>query len=338
MASLNLFKNSVFQMMQLTQAFEKLPIKPSLLGDMGLFEFEGIRQKTFAIESVDGVLTLIPFSERGAPTQQDTQEEREVRAFLTRHFKKQAKIWAAEIAGVREFGSETELKQMQKEVLKRAMKLRREAELTFEYHRLNAIQGLVKNTTGASVYNWYTEFGIDVPDVINFDLDNATPVKGALRMQCHDIADGIADSLGGDADANSLEIEAVAHPSFFNKFTSHKEVLEAWMYAGKVAEQTGKTLKTFEWGGITWRKYRGGSGVSLAAGEVRFVPKGVPGMFRHYASPAETGEFVNTPGLEHYFRLIPDLARDEYVELELEANPMFICTRPGALRKGTRTS
>ncbi len=64
---------------------------------------------------------------------------------------------------------------------------------------------------------------------------------------------------------------------------------------------------------------------------------GIDGLFEQYASPTEDFEFVNTPGQETYYRVIPDRDRNQYVTLELEANPMFVCTRPKVLRQGRRT-
>ena len=40
----------------------------------------------------------------------------------------------------------------------------------------------------------------------------------------------------------------------------------------------------------------------------------------------------------HYARMIPDRDRDEWVRLEIESNPLRICTRPQVLRSARRTS
>ena len=38
-----------------------------------------------------------------------------------------------------------------------------------------------------------------------------------------------------------------------------------------------------------------------------------------------------------YARTIPDRDRDEWVRLEIESNPLPICTRPQVLRQARRT-
>jgi major capsid protein E len=63
--------------------------------------------------------------------------------------------------------------------------------------------------------------------------------------------------------------------------------------------------------------------------------------WRHHARAAWPGsatfETVNTLGLPLYARSIPDRDRDEWVRLEIESNPLPICTRPQVLRSARRT-
>ena len=61
------------------------------------------------------------------------------------------------------------------------------------------------------------------------------------------------------------------------------------------------------------------------------------GLFEIYYAPADTFETVNTLGLPLYARTIPDRDRDEWVRLEIESNPLPICTRPQVLRSARRT-
>ncbi|WP_414633691.1 major capsid protein [Paracoccus marcusii] len=66
-----------------------------------------MRSRTVVIESRDGTLSLIPFSERGSAYEQQVPDRREMRAFVCRQFKKQDVLWASEIQSVRDFGSES---------------------------------------------------------------------------------------------------------------------------------------------------------------------------------------------------------------------------------------
>lgn len=339
MASMDIFNQNPFGMFELTRGLENLPFRPGLIRSLGLFQYRGIRTKQFGIESRNGVLSLIDFSDPDAPATQENNngEERTLRDFRTRHFKKEATVRASEVAGIRAFGSETEMMQVQAEISRKGLKLRNDAELTFEFHSLNALQGKVLRTNGSTVvYNWYTEFGITPAAEIDFDLDNANPAKGALRKKCMEVIESMEEDLDGLAPGN-LSVEALCGKAFWNDLISHPNVMEAYIFAAKVAEQQGIELTVFNWGGIVWRRYRGGSGVAVDTDKCVIYPTGIDGLFEQYGSPAETFEFVNTPGVETYYRIIQDKDRNAWIKLELEANPMFVCTRPKVLRTGKRT-
>jgi hypothetical protein len=337
MASMDIFNGNAFGMWELTRGLEKIPYRPGLVRSLGLFVYRGIRTRQFGIESRNGVLSLIPFSERGAPAAQGKPDGREVRDFRTRHLKKEDTIWASEVAGIRAFGSETELAQVQTEVAYRAQKLRNEAELTFEFHSLNALQGLVLHTDGSTVvYDWYQEFGLTRPDEIGFDLDNATPAKGALRKACMAVIESIEADVGGLV-PGTVVVEALCGSAFFRDLTNHPDVIETYLYAAKANELAGRPTDVFDWGGIRWRRYRSGSGVGVATDKCHLYPTGIDGLFEQYGSPPDTFDLVNTPGQEVYYRTITDRDRNEWVKIELEANPMFVCTRPAVLRTGKRT-
>jgi hypothetical protein len=251
--------------------------------------------------------------------------------------KKEDTIWASEIQGIRAFGTESELMQVQAEVATRSQTLRSEAELTFEYHMLNALQGKVLDVDGSTVvYNWYTEFGITPAAEIDFDLDNATPAKGALRKKCFEVITSMEDDVGGLV-PGTLVVEAVCGTNFFRDLTSHPEVIDTYLHAAKANELASKPTDVFDWGGIRWRRYRGGSGVGVNTDKCHLYPTGIDGLFEQYASPPDTFDLVNTPGQEVYYRTIMDRDRNEWVKIELEANPMFVCTRPKVLRQGRRT-
>ena len=90
-------------------------------------------------------------------------------------------------------------------------------------------------------------------------------------------------------------------------------------------------------GGITFRRYRDGAGFGVPADKAFFYPEAVDGLFEIYYAPADTFETVNTLGQPLYARMIPDRDRDEWVRLEIESNPLPLCTRPQVLRSARRT-
>lgn len=66
-------------------------------------------------------------------------------------------------------------------------------------------------------------------------------------------------------------------------------------------------------------------------------PDALDALFEIYHAPADTFETDHTLGLPLYPRTIPDRDRDESVRVEIESNPLPICTRPQVLRVGKRT-
>jgi hypothetical protein len=337
MATMDIFESDAFSLVELTRALENIPFRPATLSGSGLFGSRGVRTRSVIIESRDGTLALIPFSERGAGYDNQSPERRQVRAFVCRQFKKQDVLWASEIQALREFGSESSAQQAQAEVARRMQRLRSDAEFTFEYHLLNAIQGLVKDPRdGATVIDYASEFAITPAAEIDFDLDNATPASGALRKRCQALIESVEDSLGGLA-IGPVQLRAECGSAFFADLVAHKEIRETYLNTAAANELRGRVVDEFTFAGITFRRYGGNTTVGVPTDKAYFYPQGIEGLFEIYFAPADTFETVNTLGLPLYARMIPDRDRDEWVRLEIESNPLPICTRPQVLRSARRT-
>ena len=306
MATMDIFEGDAFSIIELTRALENIPYKPATLSGSGLFGPRGVRSRTVVIESRDGTLSLIPFSERGSAYDQQTPERRDVRAFVCRQFKKQDVIWASEIQQVRDFGTESATQQVQAEVARKLGRLRNDAETTFEYHLFNGIQGLVKDPRdGATVVNYFTEFGITPATEVDFDLDNATPASGALRKRCQALIESVEDTMGGLA-TGAIALRAECGSAFFADLVAHKEVRETYLNTAAAADLRSRIADEVSFGGITFRRYRGGAGFGVATDKAVFYPEAVDGLFEIYHAPADTFETVNTLGQPLYARMIPD--------------------------------
>ena len=337
MPTMDIFEGDAFSIIELTRALENIPYKPATLSGSGLFGERGVRSRTVVVESRDGTLSLIPFSERGSAYEQQIPERRDVRAFVCRQFKKQDVLWASEIHAIRDFGSESATQQVQTEVARRLRRLRSDAEATFEYHLLNGIQGLVKDPRdGATVIDYAAEFGISPAAEVDFDLDNATPASGALRKKCQALIESVEEDLGG-LSTGAVQLRAECGSAFFADLVAHKEVRETYLNTAAAADLRSRVADEVSFGGISFRRYRGNAAFGVPTDKAFFYPEGVEGLFEIYYAPADTFETVNTLGLPLYARTIPDRDRDEWVRLEIESNPLPICTRPQVLRKARRT-
>jgi Phage major capsid protein E len=196
MAHMDIFNNDAFSLVSMTAAVEKMPTVPSFLGSLGIFESEGIETNIASIEQVGQTLSLIKTSARGTAPAMGSTDKRSLRNFNIPRIAKSDQIFAAEIQGIRSFGTESELETVVQKVAQKQAKLLRETALTLEYHRLGAIQGILLDSDASTLYNYFTEFGISQPAEIDFDLDNASPARGVLMAAVKSVKRTIIRALG----------------------------------------------------------------------------------------------------------------------------------------------
>ncbi len=345
MAGIDIFNSNAFSTFELTSAVESVPFAPNFLGSIpNLFVPRPVRTETVAVESRSGVLSVIQTSERGAPLTQRATEKREIRDFRTVRIAKGDRVTASEIQNIRAFGSMSELMQVQDEITRRMggpTGLRAEVELTWEHHRLGAVQGIVYDADGVSVIrNWFTEWGIAQDAEIDFDLDNANPASGAVRKKCNQVVRQTLAGLGmGSVMPENVQIIGLAGDGFWDDLTAHKEVRETYLNQQAASDlRQGNAWGSFNYGGITWKNYRSSADgtVGINTDKAKFFPV-LPGIFEVGQSPGESFDWVNTPGKPVYSMIVPDKDRNMFVDLEVYSYPLFICKRPKALQRARRT-
>lgn len=341
MAHIDIFRDDAFSAVELTAAINRVPYQPGFLGGLSIFEPKPVRTLSIAIEEQAGKLTLVPTTPRGAPLPQAEKGKRNIRDFRTVRVAKGSTIRADEIQSIRAFGQESELKQVQDEVMARMTELRGDVNLTHENMMLGAVQGIVLDADGSTLTNWFTEWGIAQPAELDFDLDNATPVSGAVKKKCNEVIRGMAKAAKG-AFTPGTEIIGLCGDAFYDDLTSHQEVIKTYLNqqeAASLREGYANVFESFRYGGITWVNYRGTDDGTVGVGtdKVKFFPKGARGVFQKAMSPGESFDFVNTPGLPEYAMIVPDEKRNTSVEVEHYSYPLYVCTTPGVLFRGKRT-
>ncbi|WP_422073900.1 major capsid protein [Tranquillimonas rosea] len=340
MATMDVFNSSAFSTTSLSGMVEKLDYQPSLLGSLGIFTPVPVRTRTVFVDRRDGGLTLIPTSADGAPPEVLDGDSRDAVPLKTTRLAKRFTLYAHELDGIRAFGSETELMAVQREYGRRMERVRADMELTHEYHRLGALQGLLLDADGSTViYDYSTEFNESIPAATSFELDQAgTDVHGI----CKDISRGMARS-GGGSFTPSTTVHALAGDDFYDALISHPNVEKFYLQqqaANQLREAQGQIFDSFRVGGITFHNYRGtddNSTVAIPADEAKFFPVGARDVFSVAMAPLESMEFVNTPGQMVYAMNVPDRERNMWTKGEMYSYPLFTCSRPGVLRKGTLT-
>ncbi len=331
-----------FSSISLTTAIRDIKYTPSLLTGMsGLVSKVPIYTEKFAVERMADSQRLIPVTERGAPRTRQTRDRRNIRDFRTIRTAKVDELRAVELANIRPFGEETGLEAVQRELMLRYSKLRRDHELTEEYRLLGMIQGKILDADGTStLYDWFTEFGIAPPTELGFNWAARTGVAEYIRAN---VIRPIKTALQG-RDTPNTRIMALCGDTFFDGLTSNSEVRQTylnWQAAQDLRTGLANAYESFVFGNVEWVNYRSATdsnsvSVGIAADKCRFFPVGVPDMFQKIISPNDEDlNFVNTLGQEYYARQVPDPSGyNAYVELSMDAFNAHVCTTPEALLSG----
>lgn len=338
----DVFTPDAFNVHTMTAAINSAPFVPGRIGQMGIFEESGIPTLTAVIESQNGTLGLLSPTPRGGPGQTTDKEKRTIRSFVVPHFQHDDAIMADEVQGVREFGTTGQLRTVQNFMNQRIASRVPYFDATLEFQRVGAVKGVI-TYADSSTLDLFAEFGVSQIGEIDFDLDNANPASGVLRKKCATVTRAVADELGA---LPYTGLRAICGDAFFDDLLAHKEVVDSYkntpmaqvLREGYLRPNGQKVYGAFEFGDIVWENYRGSVGGTafVDANKCHIFPEGVPGLFKTWFAPADYWETVNTIGLPRYAKPIM-MPNGKGMSLEMQSNPLSICTRPRTLIKGKRT-
>jgi hypothetical protein len=194
---------------------------------------------------------------------------------------------------------------------------------------INALRGIVKDGAGATLYNYFTEFGLTQLSV-DFVLGTAaTNVQAKVRT----LLRLVEEELKGET---MTGVHALVSPEFFDKLIGHAKVEEAYKYYASTGAQPLRedTRRRFPFAGVVFEEYNatvtlatGATEKLVPAGEGIAFPLGTLDTFVTYGAPANLIETVNTVGLPIYARQIarPD---GSAIEVKTEASILPINKRP----------
>lgn len=342
MELVDIFNQDLFSTTSLTAAINKQPFVPGRLGAMGLFNESGVTTDSVIIEEKQGVLTLVQSVPRGSPANQQTGPKRTGRSVTIPHLPVEDTIQASEVQGVRQFGSTDQLAGVQSVVNGKIALASRNLDATLEWHRIGAVKGQVLDADASVLVDLFTTFGVAQPATLFFDLEAASPSKGAVRKLCHKVARDTEDELGA---ASYTGIVGICGSGFMDKLVSHPEVEKAYerWTANTTGGQPGDFLRarlarrSFIYADILFEEYRGKVGAQdfVDAESCHFFPVGVPDLFVTYFGPGDFMETVNTIGLPRYAKQAVDMRFQRFVDIHAQTNPLNLCTRPKVLIPGS---
>ena len=281
-------------------------------------------------------MTLLPTKPVGAPGTTGKAGKRKVRSFVVPHIPHEDIVLASDVDGVREFGSQDQMKTVITEVNNKLQAMRNKHDITLEHLRMGALKGIILDADGSTLYNLYTEFEITQKSV-DFVLGTAGT---EIREKCAEVVRHIEDNLLGEV---MTSVRCLVSKEFFDKLVKHATVKDAYKYFNQTQNLSGDFRKGFTFGGITFEEYRGSASDGtttrrfIADGEGHAFPEGTTETFETVCAPADFNETVNTIGLPYYGKLEQRKFGRGY-DLHTQSNPLPICYRPGVLVKLTTSN
>lgn len=335
MPSMDAFNGDAFSTRSLTGFVRRMDYNPQFLGSLNIFDPVPSRTRDVFVERRNGTLGLIPTSPIGAPPTERTTDKRDGVPLRTTRLAESFTLYAEEVSGLREEGTEDELMTVQTEYARRMGEIREDMELTMEHHRLGALQGLLLDADGSSViYNFYTEFNISQPAAIDFELDDASI---DVRQKCKDTVRAMTRASKGAIVPNTT-IACLCGDAFFDALVSHPNVEKFYLNHGAAQDlqANGSAFSKFHFEGIDFYNYRGTddeSTVAIPTNEAKFFPIGARDVFKVAQAPAEFEPFVNTMGRQLYSINVRDRDRGAWQRGELYDYPLYMCQRPEVLQR-----
>nr|WP_143755160.1 major capsid protein [Caulobacter sp. B11] len=233
MSLVNVFRSSLFQMTELTAAINESETPPQRFAELGIFQEKGVRTTSVFIEKKGSTLSLVPTAPRGDPGTPMHTNKRTGIEFRIPHIPVTDQILADEIQDVRTFGSESDLEGVQGVRDEKLGNMALSLDNTLEYHRLGAVQGLVLDADGSTIYDYFDEFGITEPDTIHFDLDAAWAEADGGRIR--GLIGGVKNDIRRRPSRTAQAFAAVlcCGEDFFSKLSNHPECRETYLHSSR---------------------------------------------------------------------------------------------------------
>ena len=315
-----------FTLTQLSQAINVLPNMYSRVASLNLFKWRPQSGKTASIEMRNGVLRLVPTTPWGGVPPKNQSGRSNIRSFNIPHMPIEDTVHAADVIGVRQFGTEGTLTAIAQRVNDKLQEMKNKIDQTMEWRMLGALRGVVLDYDGSVIEDYFTAFGITKKS-IDFALDDPDT---DVRAKCVEVLRWQEDHLQGEVMSGS---RALVSPEFFDALITHPKVTAVYQGWAEAANKLGGDLrKGFTFGGVTFEEYRAvvDGQRFIAAGAGHAFPLGTSETFSNYGAPADFVETVNTIALPYYARQQnKDFNRG--IDLHAQSNILPMVTRPATI-------
>lgn len=331
--NVNAIEGDPFSLETRTASINAAPYRPGQISKSGIFEEDGVSTTLISVEMREGSLALVDTSKRGGAGETVGEDPDKIVPFNIPHYQRDDSITADEAQGRRAFGTDDEAETVMSRVEAKEAKHKQDLSMTLEHQRVGAIKGIVTTKSGKVITNLYSAFGIGLPLPVNMKLD--MPDEDVVELFQKEVQYRIEDDLDEAYD----NLMVWTGRDFHTALWRHKTVKESMLYHSGAANLISAVPDRFEFGNGIFERFKTGRratedlGASyIADNEARVVPTGVPGLCITRFAPADYNETVNTDGLPFYSKVIEKKNGKGY-DLEVQSNPISLCTRPQALRK-----
>ncbi len=314
----NLMDN--FDASTLTDAVNSAPYQKGVIAKSGIF-FDGpVNTTKVRIEQIDADLSLVPASLRGSPGNVHPNASRKLVDLDAPHYRTHDSMFADSWQNRRGFGEAT-LADVLPERDRLLTEMRKRIELTIEYQRARAFNGVILDSNGDVLVDLLAAFGVS-QNILDFDLGNAAVNTNTKIVAAKRAAEA-------ELDVPVTEYIGFASPAFLDALREHPSTVEAragWQAASDLKDGS----MVFTQGGVQWHEVAPVAGVNfIDAGAAFLVPK-VNKLCRTYFAPADYLDTVNQEGIPLYARA-EALQMNRGVRLEVQSNPVSVISRPRAV-------
>lgn len=341
---IDIFNSDAFSVTSLAAAVKKIPYKPTRLGPggLGLFDEKPIGTTSIAIEEKDGQLSMISASARGSSGDIIADVKGKLRTFSALHLRRNAKVMADEVQGVRMFGTEDQTLTVEAKVAEKLALLQAMHETTWEYLRVGALTGSIldPNDNSTELLNIYTAFEVQQQ---TYDLeltDDALDVRLAAEL----VVDLIDAELGG---SSYEKVHALCGGTFYDALIAHPFVQEV-LKAQQGVRMLDDLRSGFTIGPITFERAKRWTVKTPAGTTVNMINTDQAYAFPIGAAtengPMFIGRFAPQPFMDCVNRLNPPLVvksvpdpAQQFVDLIGISCPLYLNTRPRAVIKLTKS-
>lgn len=325
---MNLANNSAFSVRELTAAINHLPITPTQIRELGIFEPKYGSTTTAMVEWKDGMLSIVKNAERGKLDGEPLDpSNRKVEFFKTTHLPVYDTILAEDYQGVRAFGAD-ELTNLKNVVKEHQADAKFKIELTREHLMLGALQGKILDKDGTVIHDLYAKFGLGKQKSVSWVLGTKTTQVGEKMDET------LSDLRKNFKGALVTGWVALCGSEFLRKLKYHdsiKPLYERYRDGATYRESNGINPIELEHNGVKFIEYTGNFGESAAkieSSKAILLPIGRK-LYTEYFAPADIASAVNTTALPYYSTM--DKLGGEHdmgYTIRSQSNPLPIALRP----------